>query len=132
MTYENMNLFTEFEMERDTGVIRTKRVLDRATGDKEFLLYVNAIDGGGKSSEAVVNVKVIGAQNSVPKFTRRSYQVSLPEGEGLVRNLLCVAATGSNEPVEYSIRLDADKRFQIDQASGTVFTVKKIYVSFLY
>ena len=70
VTYENMNLFTEFEMERDTGVIRTKRVLDRVTGDKEFLLYVNAIDGGGKSSEAVVNVKVISAQNSVPKFTR--------------------------------------------------------------
>ena len=118
VTYDILNFDSVFEMESNTGVIRTKRVLDRATGDREFLLYVIANDGGGKSSQAIVRINVTSARNSVPKFQKPSYGVSLKEGQGRVPNLLCIAATGSNGAVKYSVKPGGDERFQIDQVTG--------------
>ena len=118
VSYAVLNLETVFEIESNTGVIRTKRVLDRATGDREFLLYVTANDGGGKTSQAIVKIKVTSAQNSVPKFNKKSYAMSLNEGQGLVPNLLCIAATGSNGAVKYSLKPGGDKRFQVHPVTG--------------
>ena len=119
VTYDILNFDSVFEMESNTGVIRTKRVLDRATGDREFLLYVIANDGGGKSSKAIVRINVTSARNSVPKFQKPSYGVSLKEGQGRVPNLLCIAATGSNGAVRYSITaIGLDEKFEIDPVTG--------------
>ena len=119
VTYEILNLDSVFEIESNTGVIRTKRVLDRATGDREFLLYVIANDGGGKSSQAIVRINVTSARNSAPKFQKPSYGVTLKEGQGPVPNLLCIAATGSNGAVNYSIKATGlDKKFKIDPITG--------------
>ena len=131
VTYEILNLDSVFEIESNTGVIRTKRVLDRATGDREFLLYVIASDGGGKSSQAIVRINVTSAHNSAPKFQKPSYEISLKEGQGPVPNLLCIAATGSNGAVKYSMKPGGDKRFQIDLVTGEckLLLVKRIKAS---
>ena len=118
MSYKTSNFPSEFEIESNTGVIRTKRVLDRATGDTEFLLYVTANDASGKTSQANVKIKVTSSPYSVPKFQKQSYEMSLREGQGLVPNLLCIAATGSNGAVKYSMKPGGDERFQIDTVTG--------------
>jgi len=117
VSYNILNLESVFEIESNTGVIRTKRVLDRATGDREFLLYVTANDGGGKTSQAIVNIKVTSSQNSKPKFKKESYEVTLKERQSL-SNLLCIAATASDGAVKYSIQQGGDKRIQIGQLNG--------------
>ena len=118
VSYNILNLESVFEIESNTGVIRTKRVLDRATGDREFLLYVTANDGGGKTSQAIVNIKVTSSQNSVPRFRKESYEASLKERQGLVPNLLCIAATGSNGAVKYSMKPGEDERFHVHEVTG--------------
>ena len=118
VVYETLNYRSEFEIESNTGVIRTKRVLERATGDIQFLLYATANDGTGKTSQTNVKIKVISSPNSVPRFKKKSYEMSLNEGEGPVSNLLCIAATGSNGKVKYSVKPGGDDRFQIDQNTG--------------
>ena len=117
VSYNILNLESVFEIESNTGVIRTKRVLDRATGDREFLLYVTANDGGGKTSQAIVNIKVTSSQNSKPKFKKESYEVTLKERQSL-SNLLCIAATASDGAVKYSIQQGGDKRIQIGHLNG--------------
>ena len=99
-------------------MIRTKRILDRATGDTEFLLYVTANDVSGKTSQANVKIRVTSSHNSAPKFKKQSYEMSLSEGQGLVPNLFCIAATGSNGAVKYSMKPGGDERFQIDNVTG--------------
>ncbi|XP_068670922.1 protocadherin-like protein [Montipora foliosa] len=118
ITYSIPSSPSPFEIESRTGVIRTKRVLDRAMGDNEFMVYVVANDGGGKSSETIVRVNVTSAHNSAPKFQKDSYDVSLKEGQGLVPNLLCIAATGSDGVVKYAMKKGGDHRFQVDQDTG--------------
>lgn len=109
---------SEFKIEASTGVIRTKRKLDRATGDRRFLLHVTATDGTGKTSHAIVNIDVTSAHDSAPKFKSESYKVSVREGQGLVRNLLCIAATGSNGAVKYSIKSGPAGKFTINDITG--------------
>jgi len=108
----------EFKIEASTGVIRTKRKLDRATGDRRFLIYVTATDGVGKTSSAIVNIDVTSAQDSAPKFNSESYKVSVREGQGKVPNLLCIAATGSNGAVKYSLKSGPADKFKINEITG--------------
>ena len=109
---------SEFKIEASTGVIRTKRKLDRANGDRKFLLHVTASDDRGKTSHAIVNIDVTSAHNSAPKFNSKSYEVSVREGQGKVENLLCIAATGSNGAVEYSIKSYPPGKFEINEITG--------------
>lgn len=118
VTYDLSSSSSEFQIEASTGVIRSKRKLDRAAGDRKFLLHVTASDGEGKTSHANVDIDVTSAHNSAPKFKKESYQVSLREGQGLVQNLLCIAATGSNGAVKYSVKSGGDERFSINQITG--------------
>ncbi|XP_078377713.1 protocadherin-like protein [Oculina patagonica] len=115
---------SEFKIEASTGVIRTKRVLDRATGDRKFLLHVTASDDQGKTSNAIVNINVTSAHDSAPKFELESYRVSLREGQGKVENLLCIAATGSNGPVKYSIKSYPKGKFEINEITGRLTALK--------
>lgn len=109
---------SEFQIEAGTGVIRTKRKLDRAIGDRKFLLHVTASDEGGKTAHANVDINVTSAHDSSPKFALEKYQASLQEKQGMVPNLLCIAATGSNGPVTYSIKSGANERFTINENTG--------------
>ena len=109
---------SEFQIEAGTGVIRTKRKLDRAIGDRKFLLHVTASDEGGKTAHANVDINVTSAHDSSPKFALEKYQASLREKQGMVPNLLCIAATGSNGPVTYSIKSGANERFTINENTG--------------
>ena len=130
VVYETLNYRSEFEIESNTGVIRTKRVLERATGDIEFLLYVTAHDEDGKTSDAIVKIQVISSPDSIAKFWKQSYEVSLREGQGLVSNLLCIAASGSKGNVKYSMKSGGDSRFQIDPVTGKFKTQNAIAIIF--
>lgn len=117
ITYD-VSSSSEFKIEESTGVIRTKRKLDRATGDRRFLLYVTAADGTRKSSKAIVNIDVTSAHDSAPKFKSESYSVSVREGQGTIPNLLCIAATGSNGAVKYSMKSGPAGKFKINEITG--------------
>ena len=128
VSYDISNSASEFEIESNTGVIRTRRVLDRAAGDSKFLIYVTANDAGGKKSQAIVRINVTSTHNSVPKFQKELYEVSLKERQGRVPNLFCIAATGSNGAVKYSMKQEGDKRFQIDQVTGECKYFTKTFI----
>lgn len=118
VTYD-VSSSSEFKIEGNTGVLRTKKELDRASGDRRFLLYVTATDGTGKTSTAIVNIDVTSAHDSAPKFVSESYSVSVREGQGMVPNLLCIAATGSNGAVKYSIKSGGPTgKFKINEITG--------------
>ena len=117
ITYD-VSSSSEFKIEESTGVIRTKKELDRATGDRRFLLYVTATDGTGKTSQAIVNIDVTSAHDSAPKFNSESYRVSVREGQGNIPNLLCIAATGSNGAVKYSMKSGPADKFKINEITG--------------
>ena len=123
VTYRISSSSVPFEIESNTGVIRTKRIFDRVSGDDEFLIYIEASDGNGKSSETLVKVNVTSGFNSAPKFKKKSFDLSMKEGQGLVPNLFCIAATGSNGAVKYSMKSGGDERFQVDQNSGEYLLV---------
>lgn len=118
VSYDLSTSSSEFQIEAGTGVIRTKRKLDRAIGDRKFLLHVTASDEGGKTAHANVDINVTSAHDSSPKFALEKYQASLQEKQGMVPNLLCIAATGSNGPVTYSIKSGANERFTINENTG--------------
>ena len=119
VTYDTLSdRLSEFEIEASTGVIRTKRELDKTAGDRKFLFQVTASDGEGKTSQAIVKVDVTSAPDSAPKFTKEEYKIELREEQGAIPNLLCIAATGSNGPVKYAIKPGGDQRFDIDSITG--------------
>ena len=138
ISYGPDSLGSEFSVEQATGVIRTLKPLDRALGERDYSAIVTANDGATKTSKALVRVKVIASAESIPKFTKAEYQVSVVENQGPHSNLVCVAATGNNGAVQYLLASQAPfSKFQIDAKTGAfrinwLFVVCKFFVLFLF
>ena len=117
---------SNFKMESTTGVIRTTRLFDAGV-NPSFELEVTA-SAGSLTSKAQVNVTVTTKQDAPPKFTKDppTYGVVLPENEGAVPNLMCIAAVdNTNTPVIYSITTGADDRIKLDPNNGMCITLFK-------
>ena len=67
-----------FAIDPRTGRLTVVRKMDREKRDR-YEFKVNAQDGGGKSANVVVKVKVLDVNDSPPKFSQSSYSVKLPE-----------------------------------------------------
>ena len=106
-----------FKMERESGIISTLRSIDPSSGETNFMLQVSA--SNGRQSNALVNVTVTSGSDSPPTFRESSYKVSVPENQGQVESLLCIAAVGPlGQPAQYSIVAPSDGRFIISRNSG--------------
>lgn len=117
VSYELLD--TNFKIESTTGVIRTTKSLDAGSVSSFQLDVIARTSGPERISHAQVNVTVTTEENAPPKFKKSSYSVKLPENQGGVSNLLCIAATDNNDaPVQYSITSGANSRINLDPDNG--------------
>ena len=121
---------SNFKIESTTGVIRTAKVLDASSISSFQLDVVARTSGPERKSHAQVNVTVTTKENAPPKFKQSKYAVSLPENQGSVPNLLCIAAVDSNnDPVKYSIISGDVDRIKLDPNNGRACSISTIYAS---
>ncbi|XP_068182443.1 protocadherin Fat 2 isoform X2 [Antennarius striatus] len=116
-----------FDVDPETGVIRTLSALDRE--DKpEHSFEVVVSDNGAPPlrSTATVIIKVLDANDNRPKFTDTVFHVKLLEQRRRVgRQEVCRMVArdddeGPNAVVTYKLQDNADERFQIDAVTGVV------------
>ena len=77
-----------------TGIISTKKILDRET-HADFILTVTATDGGGLSCQVEVYVTLTDVNDNEPIFTQFQYTVAIPENAEV--NTLLTRVSASDE-----------------------------------
>ncbi|KAJ0179077.1 hypothetical protein K1T71_004789 [Dendrolimus kikuchii] len=114
----------DFALDRATGALAVARPLDYERR-KEYLLTVQAIDGGAPplSDLATVNVTVLDGNDNAPLFAQAAYGARVREDAAVGARVLQLIAddadSGANGRVAYSIaRGDRDGRFAIDADTG--------------
>ena len=72
-----------FQINEDTGEIRTSQALDREAA-KTHQLYVTATDMAADPRTAVANVTIVveDVDDVTPVFSQSSYEASVPENRG--------------------------------------------------
>ncbi|KAK3739519.1 hypothetical protein QZH41_016191, partial [Actinostola sp. cb2023] len=114
-----------FTIEQSTGIIRTKRSLDREVR-ASYQLTVRAVDGGGLDGQTSVKINVLDVNDNVPQFTKNEYLVSsVNEDVALGSVIETVSATdkdtGINADLRYSILSgNHGNTFSLDSKSGQV------------
>ncbi|EDO46418.1 predicted protein, partial [Nematostella vectensis] len=111
----------------DTGVIRTRRMLDREKRSS-YDIVVAATDGGDPPQEGKVKVKVIvdDANDQHPQFTKRVFAAKISESAALGSTVATVSATdrdeGVNAKLKYSLEYEAkeERPFRIDETTGEI------------
>uniref|UniRef100_A0A8C5MXL6 Protocadherin-16 n=1 Tax=Leptobrachium leishanense TaxID=445787 RepID=A0A8C5MXL6_9ANUR len=117
----------EFSLNPETGILTTKRPLDRETKEV-YMLTVYAQDGGSPPRMSEVNVRVhVGDENDhAPSFERESVSLEVPENQDPLT--LCKLSAwdpdkGRNGQLHYVI-IDGDTAgdFSLDASLGTLST----------
>lgn len=126
MSYELIyDPFRLFRIERDTGLIRTRKKLDREETD-EYLLKVNVTDRGTPAlwGQVEVKVKVTDANDHAPRFEKREFFASVFENAAIHSSVTLLKATdediGVNAKLRYSITQGA---LDDVENSGSMFHV---------
>jgi len=108
-----------------TGVIVTKKPLDRET-EPEYNLTVVAQDGGGLQCRSAVHIRLTDVNDNAPQFVpHRHYVGSLAEDASVGTPVLRVAAVdpdiGISRQVRYSMEPPhAGTLFAVDAVSGVI------------
>lgn len=80
--YSFKNPQDEFSIDGKTGVVTTRKTLDREI-TAHYVLTVVASDsppiGERRRTSALLNVKVLDDNDNYPQFTERAYTVTIPE-----------------------------------------------------
>lgn len=117
ITYSIKTPSSPFQIEGTTGVVRTLRELDPARGEIEYELVIDATSNSN-SAVGQLNVTVTSNADSPPSFKNEPYAVKVPENQGVISNLICIAAVDPREQVvKYSL-VSAGSQFAIDVDSG--------------
>ncbi|XP_053312733.1 protocadherin-16 [Spea bombifrons] len=121
----------EFSLDSDTGVLITKRPLDREFKES-YILTVYARDGGSppRVSEVKVRVNVGDENDHTPTFESETVSLEVPENQEPLT--LCVLSAwdpdrGENGRLEYSV-IDGDPSgdFSLDPSLGTLSTSRPL------
>ncbi len=119
------NTGEDIDINRDTGVLRVNRALDREEIDL-YSLTVRYVDDTG-SIDAAVKVVILDENDHTPQFTMALYNVTRNEDLNLDSVVVTVTATDPdldlNGRVSYSIHSSVNSTFSIDQLTGDVRTV---------
>ena len=120
VSYSLNNFNRLFQIQADSGVITTLKLLDPTVDQTTFTLYIKARAGsGGQPSDGQVNVSVVSKEDSPPTFQNAPYAATVLENMGPIPNLLCIAANDFHaRPVSYSIRSGFAGKFSMDRNSG--------------
>lgn len=125
------NIDDVFQINESTGVILTKKVLNR-TLNASYTLTVLAADSGSprQQSNCVVMVTVIDANNHRPQFLRPFYALNVMEGTpvGTIMGTVTAADgdTGRNARIRYGIAGDHTDAFLIDPLSGNLKVARRL------
>lgn len=87
----------EFEIDEDTGIIKTLQLLDRETR-QSYVLYVNAFDNGAEPlmDRTEVEIYLTDVNDNAPVFSQEEYSVSIMENAGIHSSVLQVSATDAD------------------------------------
>ncbi|XP_048576731.1 protocadherin-like protein isoform X1 [Nematostella vectensis] len=112
---------SSFKIVPTSGLILTTGPIDLTTEPSTYELVVTATStnyGTTKRATGQVNVEITSKTESPPVFKNTPYAVSVPENQGSIANLVCVAAIDTKgQPVIYSIESRGEP-FGIDSKSG--------------
>ncbi|ODM96856.1 Protocadherin-like wing polarity protein stan [Orchesella cincta] len=126
-----------FRIESSSGVISTKLTLDREKRD-EYTLLVQATDlaqsqAERKTATATVRIEILDDNDNYPKWTQRSYNVSVPENLDATNYpvISTVSATDADEGVNAALRYSIiggnnQNHFSIDSLTGEVSLIKTL------
>lgn len=122
------NDLRQFKINADNGAITIIRKLDRETLTK-YQLLVRAEDTGGLYTTAVVNIKVLDANDNPPIFDESTMPYLFSVDEGKLNALVGTVQAydideGRNGDVIYSVPKDVP--FVINGETGEIFTKEKL------
>ncbi|KAG8453727.1 hypothetical protein GDO86_000378 [Hymenochirus boettgeri] len=124
------NYDSRFDVDKGTGTIIVARPLD-AEQKSNYNLTVEATDGTRSISTQVI-IKVIDTNDHRPEFSAAKYEVLIPEDIQPETEILQVIAVDRDEKNKliYTLQSSIDpvslKKFRIDPATGSVYTVEKL------
>uniref|UniRef100_A0A8C4NG34 FAT atypical cadherin 1 n=1 Tax=Eptatretus burgeri TaxID=7764 RepID=A0A8C4NG34_EPTBU len=118
-----------FHMNPNTGELFTLATLDREE-QAAYTLIAVAKDGGGRSCQTEISVRLGDVNDNAPVFSSPHYDVSVSESTAVGSLLIHVQATDSdlelNRKVLYTMVDSAGGHFAIDQESGIVSLIKAL------
>lgn len=126
IAYILMSPSPEFVVDRNTGIIRTNKVLNREQ-ERAFTFVVKAVDHGQnpRTGSASVTVTVQDLNDNAPIFKERSYEKAVYENIRVGSSVITVQATdrdvGSNGEVSY-FAASTTSVFSIDAQTGLITT----------
>lgn len=109
-----------FKVDTETGVITTRRSLDKSKGDKKRYQLTVEVKHGARVSQTLVNINVTSSNGIIPRFTQSSYDVAVRESMGKIDSLICLVATDNNYDgmLKYTIRSGDLKTFAVAETTG--------------
>lgn len=111
----------KFHLNQKTGELFTLSVLDREL-QTDYNLAVKASDGGGRSCQADVLLRVQDMNDNAPVFSSAQYQVSVFDNTTVRTPIAVLYATdpdtGINSELRYSLVSGDDGFFSLDEFSG--------------
>lgn len=118
---------SHFEVDKDTGIVRLAKSLDREA-QSIFTLIVKAVDSGMPQlwTLTTLQVTVLDVNDNPPEFITRIYSVIVPENTSLNAQLIKVEAiskdTGVNAQIIYSIVEGNEQgKFDLHPITGKFF-----------
>ncbi|CAG6014487.1 unnamed protein product [Menidia menidia] len=112
-----------FEVDRRSGVIRTTgRPL---TPSKEYLLRVQAVDGGGRKGPPATVAILAGYRP--PQFTNSTYSLNVPENTPVGHTVAVVQAVSfQKKSLSYMLLVNPGNLFSINQESGGLSLTRSV------
>ncbi|XP_072181687.1 cadherin EGF LAG seven-pass G-type receptor 2-like [Diadema setosum] len=123
----SMDNVPEFEINAESGEIRTRVELDREA-TSHYTLYVTASDHGDipQQSRAFVQITIQDINDNAPVFATAKYEADIQENSAPLTSITTISASdadqGMNSAVKYTFEggNDGGGRFTIDETSGVI------------
>eukprot|EP00795_Rhopilema_esculentum_P002535 gene2535-730_t len=122
-----------FLIDSQTGVVRSRKALDREIQDR-YDIIVSAVDGGGRTSNASLSITVLDINDNVPQFLVSSPLIIDVFEKTPNNSILAILEArdkdvGRNGKVEYTINGSDFDIFSIDREKGILRLSKNLDVA---
>ncbi|XP_051926761.1 protocadherin Fat 2 isoform X1 [Hippocampus zosterae] len=113
----------QFHLDHVTGELFTLAVLDRELVS-EYKMVARGTDGGGRSCQVDISLRVLDMNDNAPLFSSSHYHVSVYDNTTRSTPVAAVYAhdadTGQNSEVRYTLLAGDDGYFSLDEFSGVL------------
>ena len=114
-----------FAINSSSGLLTTRRFLDRERLDRYLLLVRCSFDNGYVDIDVIINV--LDSNDNKPLFAEMLYNVAIPENISVFADVLTVSAndpdSGTNGVIRFSLDPNATQLFSLDNESGVLTTL---------